>query len=360
MGKIIIADHQLTFEQIREGKWPFLSSYFEDALMFCREWLIGKENFDLQTSGSTGLPKTISIHRKQMEISANATRDFFNIPDEVDLLGCLNVQMIGGKMMLVRAMEWNSNIYLVEPSTDPLTHFGPDRIFHFAAMVPLQLSACIDKSLSDTKLLNIQNLIIGGAPMNSSLKDKAGKLPINVYQTFGMTETVSHVALAKIKSGEELIYQALPGVNFSVTEDERLIISAPMAKEKSLTTNDVVKLYPNNSFTWLGRADFTINSGGIKVQPEELENLIELHIHKRFPYSRFLIFGEKNENFGQIICLLVEQSATNDKQAEILLKDLTIQISKYLVPKKVYFLDSFEETSSGKLNRPATIEKLYT
>lgn len=360
MGKIIIRKHVYTFDQIRQGLWPSLSPYFEGALQFCREWLMGAENFDLQTSGSTGIPKSISIHRKQMEISANATRCFFNIPDEADLLGCLNIQMIGGKMMLVRAMEWNSNIYLVEPSSDPLTHFGQDHKFIFGAMVPLQLSSSIENPHSFQQLSNIQNLIIGGAPLNSDLKDKAGKLPINVYQTFGMTETVSHVALAKIKSGEELIYQALPGVDLTITEDNRLIISAPMAKEKTLITNDIVKLYPNNSFSWMGRSDFTINSGGIKIQPEDVENQISSQINKMFANSRFFIFGEKNKNFGQIICLLIEQSAGNNEQVELFLQDLKNQVSKYLVPKKIYFLESFEETASGKINRPATIDKLYS
>ncbi|HSJ66305.1 MAG TPA: AMP-binding protein [Anditalea sp.] len=359
MGKIIIGNHVLSFDQIKKGIWPALSPYFEGALLFCREWLGGKETFDLQTSGSTGIPKKISVNRKQMEISAQATHDFFDIPEYADLLGCLNFEMIAGKMMLVRAMEWNSNIYLVEPSSDPLTSFGPDRKFYFAAMVPLQLSASIENPHSFQKLSNIQNLIIGGAPITMELKDKAADLPINIFQTFGMTETVSHVALAKIKRGEELIYQPLPGVHFSVDDTGKLSISAPMAQEKMLITNDIVKLYPDNSFTWTGRSDFTINSGGIKIHPEEIENIISTHINDTFPLCRFFIFGEKNQNFGEIICLLIEQSDGNDKQVEDLQKKLKVHLSKYLVPKKIYFLKSFEETASGKINRPATLEKLY-
>jgi len=360
MGKIIIDDLTLTFEQISKGDWPPLSPHFEEALHFCKEWLTGKENFDLQTSGSTGLPKTISIHRKQMEISANATRDFFNVPDEANLLGCLNTQMIGGKMMLVRAMEWNSCLYLVEPSSDPLVHFRSEKQFHFAAMVPLQLAASIENPDSCKKLSCIQNLIIGGAPLNVHLKDKAAQLPINIYQTFGMTETVSHIALAKIIAGEELIYQALPSVVLSLAEDDRLIISAPMAKEKTLLTTDIVQLLSSDSFKWLGRADFTINSGGIKAQPELIENQISQEVEKHFPGSRFFIFGEENENFGQLICLLVEQSAESHLQSGDILNDLKDKISKYTVPKKVYFLESFIKTASGKINRPATIKKLYT
>jgi len=359
-GKIIIGNYEISFDQIKKRIWPSMPTYFEEALIFCREWLIGKEKFDLQTSGSTGVPKTISVNRNQMETSAGATRDFFRINDGANLLGCLNTQMIGGKMMLVRALEWNSNIYLVEPSSDPLTHFDSNQKFKFAAMVPLQLAASIKNPQSHQKLSNIQNLIIGGAAINDNLKDKAGQLPINVYQTFGMTETVSHVALAKVNSNRELIYQALPGVNLSVSDDDRLILSAPMAKEKSLITNDIVTLLSDNTFIWLGRSDFTINSGGIKAQPEIIETQIGQEVEKQFPGSRFFIFGEKNENFGQLICLLIEQSAGSHEQAVVLLKNLKDKLSKYLVPKRVYFLTSFEETASGKINRPATLKKLYS
>jgi len=358
MGKIIIEAKEYTFEQILKGNWTLSNPYFYKALSFCRDWLRGTDTFSLHTSGSTGIPKEIIVLRQQMEISAMATRDFFDIPDEADLLGCLNIEMIAGKMMLVRAMEWNANILLIQPSSNPLSNISLDQKFHFAAMVPLQLGACMDDPETVDKLPNIKNLIIGGAAINKNLKEKAALLPINVYQTFGMTETVSHVALAKIDADAELLYKALPGIRFSVTADDKLIISAPMAQEEQLVTNDIVELLSASTFIWKGRADFTINSGGIKVQPEELENQIQSTMDHFYPGCRFFIFGEKDKNFGEKICLVVEQEIHSPDRAENLLKELKETKPKHTVPKNIYRIASFVETSSGKINKPATLEKL--
>ena len=358
MGNITIADRTYSFTQIREGDWPSLSPYFHDAMIFCREWLLGRDTFTLHTSGSTGLPKEITVLRRQMEISAKATRDFFKISEGADLLCCLNVQMIAGKMMLVRAMEWNANLYVVEPSSNPLTNISPDHKFHFVAMVPLQLGECLQDPQTALKVLNIHNLIIGGASIDKDLKEKAALLPIHIYQTFGMTETVSHVALARIDKGEELIYKALPGVKFDVTAENRLIISAPMGISEQLLTNDIVELISSSSFIWRGRADFTINSGGVKVQPEDLENKMFPIMGLSFPGCRFFIFGEKDKNFGEKICLVIEDKNQSEDRAENLLQDLKEKLPKYSIPKKIYRIVSFAETSSGKINRPATIEKL--
>ncbi|KEO72459.1 AMP-binding protein [Anditalea andensis] len=358
MSKIFVGNHIFTFDQIHIGDWPSLSAYIDEALGFCREWLLGTDYFWLQTSGSTGIPKKIKVHREQMTISANATRNFFKIQEEADLLCCLNTQMIGGKMMLVRAMEWKSNLYLVEPTSDPLAAFGMSQPFDFAAMVPFQVETSLDNSHSSQMLTHIKNLIIGGAPIKNDLMARVAKLPINVYQTFGMTETVSHVALAKISTDGELIYHALPGVHLSIGANSNLIISAPMAIEKTIHTNDIVSLINDHSFKWKGRSDFTINSGGIKIQPEEVEKTISKELGEYLQGKRFFIFGEKNENFGQIICLLVEDASVSDRQSEFLIQKMKEKMSRYQVPKKVFFLNSFEITASGKINRPATLEKL--
>ena len=360
MGKIIIADLELDFELIKTGKWPTHPPYFEAALAFCHHYLNGQRVFQLHTSGSTGIPKSIQVNRQQMQASAKATGDFFSIPENADLLGCLNIEMIGGKMMLVRAMEWNANLYLFEPSANPLAAVPKRQSFSFGAMVPMQLAASIENADAYEKLLLIKNLIIGGAPLHRELQEKAASLPIQIYQTFGMTETVSHVALAKIKKEEDLVYSALPGVLFSQTVEGKLLINSPMSNPAEILTNDVVELLSETSFIWKGRADFTINSGGVKLQPEVIENQLAELIESLFPGSRYFVFGREDKTLGQKVCLLIEESAEAGKKAEVLLKEIKVLISRYAAPKKVYFLATFVETASGKVNRPATIEKLTT
>src|SRR5690554_5845254 len=164
MGKIIINKQEFPFQQIRENKWPEQASYYQASLAFCNEWLNGKQSFELQSSGSTGTPKTIQVSRAQMSSSAKATGDFFGIGPEADLLCCLNTAMIAGKMMLVRAMEWDSQLYLVEPASNPLIGFATRQHFDFATMVPLQLETCLEDAHAREMLGNIRHLLIGGAP----------------------------------------------------------------------------------------------------------------------------------------------------------------------------------------------------
>jgi o-succinylbenzoate---CoA ligase len=347
MGKIIIQDQEFSFEQIKTGDWSVQNPYFIQALSFCKDWLNGINEFELATSGSTGLPKIIKVRRKQMEISAKATFDFFRLKKNPKLFCCLNVEMIAGKMMLVRGMEWDAIIYLVPPQANPLEKI--DQEFDFAAMVPLQVDTCIESPASLEKLLKIKNLIIGGAPSSNELIKKTSDLQLNAYQTFGMTETVSHIALAKIER-EELIYKVLPGVNIGMEEDNRLWIEAPMAKEKRLQTNDVVEMLSPSQFKWIGRADFTINSGGIKIQPEILESKMAETVHAIFGKQNFFLFGKDDTKFGQKPVLVIEY-IKDEKKASNLLHRLKSVLDRYQVPKEILFNPHFTKTESGKINR---------
>src|SRR5690606_25522505 len=182
MGKIIINGREFSFQQIKEGQWQEQKPYFQESLSFCHDWLNGQPSFELQSSGSTGRPKTIQVSRGQMISSAKATGDFFGIRPEASLLCCLNTAMIAGKMMLVRAMEWDSRLYLVEPSSNPLLSFSADQRFDFATMVPLQLETCLTDATSAMALGNIRVLLSGGAPLAETLREKARKLPTELFQ----------------------------------------------------------------------------------------------------------------------------------------------------------------------------------
>lgn len=352
---------QLTF-----GKYTFQTKahfdlessdfpYFaKAAIQFCQEWLSGESNFTQHTSGSTGNPKEIQISRAQMVASAKATQTFFQMDEDTQLLCCLDPRYIAGKMMLVRAMVWNSPIELTEPKSNPL--LGITRIPDFAAMVPLQVEACMQDKPSLEKLKKIKHLIIGGAPVSSRLKDQLLQNGILAYQTYGMTETVSHVALAKI-DGTELHYNVLPGIEFGVDQRSALWIKSASSEDEVVQTNDLVELVGDNSFRWLGRADFVINSGGVKLHPELLETKAEHVIQRFYPNSSFFFFSQKDEILGEKLCLLIE-SKGEYKGIDNLLKALKKELGKYEVPKNIFIVSEFSRTESGKINRLKTRENL--
>lgn len=357
MGKFILPHQAFTFDEIRAGNWDEIDPYFSDSLRFCQDWLCGQTSFELKTSGSTGNPKTILVQRNQMEISADATRNFFQIPNKPRVLCCLNTAMIAGKMMLVRGMEWAADIYLVKPASDPFLENGLPEHFDFVAMVPLQVEKSLANISSLDRLKGINHLLIGGAGLSPSLFEKIKEQKLNAYQSFGMTETVSHFSLAKIE-GKKLIYRALPGVDVGADESGKLWVKAPMAIESLLQTNDLVEIIAKNTFVWKGRADFTINSGGVKIQPETLETQIEPLIHSVLGSVSFIIAGKEDALLGQKVVLLLETQQITDSQTEAIISMLQQYIPKYHIPREILQLSEFGKTNSGKIDRIKTLEKL--
>ncbi|MCL6259057.1 AMP-binding protein [Aquiflexum sp. TKW24L] len=355
MGKIILEKAIYNFEQIQQGIWKEDDGYFHEAIQFCQNWLQGQNKFLLSTSGSTGTPKSMSVDRKQMEISAAFTAKFFGRTKNPKLLCCLNTAMIAGKMMLVRAMEWDADLILTKPKENPLEDNWVNGDFDFVAMVPMQVVACLSQNSSLQKLKKIKTLLIGGAPSPVSLLEKLTKEKISAFQTYGMTETVSHIALAKI-DGPDLVYETLPGVHIGTDSENRLWIEAPMAKEKRLQTYDLVEILDQNHFIWVGRSDFTINSGGIKIQPEILEAQIAPTVSKFFRDSLFFLWGKKDEKLGEKLVLVIESKDNEKQKAQELLHLMAGIINKYQIPKEIIFLKEFVKTPSGKINKTETIK----
>ncbi len=331
-----------------------LPEFAQAAFSFCKSWLKGEKTFSQSTSGSTGIPKQISISREQMEASAKGTGSFFKTDSNSILLCCLNPAYIAGKMMLVRAMVWNSEIHLVEPSSNPLS--GVDGDFDFVAMVPLQVQASLEDENSLQKLKSIQHLIIGGAPISAKLKANLVENGIKAWQTFGMTETVSHIALAKIGKNE-LLYHILPGVKIGQDSRGALWIKSEMSGPAPIQTNDLIDLRSETSFVWLGRVDFVVNSGGIKLFPELIEQKAEEVVQELFPGISFFFIGEKEDVLGERLVLLLETTESSSR-VKILKERLKDVLSKYELPKKIYFSPKFARTESGKINRLATLNML--
>jgi len=310
---------------------------------FLMDWLDDSDSIHVNTSGSTGIPKIISLKKEHMVNSALATGTFFNLKAGVRALNCLSANFIAGKMMLVRAIVLGWEMDFVEPTSHPLGITS--KPYDFCAMVPMQVQNTI------SYLNRIGTIIIGGAPISAELKLSLSKANTRIFETYGMTETITHIAVKGLfNDSDNNNFKALPEVIFSKDERDCLVIEAPKVSEGIIITNDVVNLISSSEFQWLGRYDHVINSGGVKIIPEQLESKLSILIR-----SRFFVSGIPDANLGQKLILMVE-GTINLGQLSQEIKSLN-SISKFQIPKEIFNVPKFEETGSGKVNRNETLAK---
>ncbi|MBD3630771.1 AMP-binding protein [Cyclobacterium sp.] len=350
---IIFGNTSYTIDQIKAGDKGPLPSEFEQGFQFCRQWLNGQDRFSLQTSGSTGAPKIIEVYRKQLLSSVNATRQFFRVKKGWKLLCCLDLDKIAGKMMLLRALEWEAHLLVQLPAANPLENLT-EVDFDFAAMVPLQVEACLNNSRTAEALNKVKHLIVGGASISISLKEALSKLKGSVYQSYGMTETVSHIALANVKKAGALVYQTLPGVELKIDDEQRLQVKAPMTGDLWLLTSDIVQMKSSNSFIWKGRADFVINSGGIKIHPEEITAKLSGLMQEFFPGKKYFFTGRPDQQLGQSLIAVVE-GVDDEKVRQAFLNRAKAILPRYKNPKDIVFVTEIKLTSSGKIDQLRTL-----
>ena len=313
---------------------------------FLSDWISKSPTLQVFTSGSTGKPKKIVLKKEQMVNSAMATGAYFKLKPGNSVLLCLPSSGIAGKMMLVRAMVLGLHLDYVEPSSTPMEN--SDKSYDFVAMVPLQVQSSLQQ------LDQIKTLIIGGASVDASLKEKLYNLPTQVYETYGMTETITHVAVKKLAKNAPDCFETLPGISISVDDRGCLIINVPSISDVEIVTNDLVELVDKSHFIWLGRYDSVINSGGIKLVPEQIEKKLNQLIQ-----SRFFVAGLPDKILGQRLVLVVED-AECDKE-DLLQRIKALQdMGKYEVPKGVFCVKSFIETKSKKVDRGKTLETITT
>ena len=312
------------------------SKIWNDVNQFISEWYSTNIEMDLKTSGSTGKPKSISVKKDWMQNSAELTRKTFGLKKGDSALLCMPMKYVAGKMMVVRALELGLDLKVVEPSSNPLKNM--DEIIDFAAMVPLQL----ENSLND--LDQVKTLIVGGGQVSPKLVEKLQIESTQVYETYGMTETLTHVAIKPL-NGPNIsdLFRALDGIHFEKDDRGCLAIHASALNPVPIVTNDLVELIDENSFRWLGRFDNVINSGGVKIIPE----LVEAKLLSIIPNNRFFINGESDESLGEKVVLVVEGNVI-----EISFDSL----EKFEKPKEIYFISEFLETESGKIRRGETLK----
>lgn len=332
--------------------------YFQKAYDFIDRWLGGRQEFELQTSGSTGVPKIISVTRKQLSSSAAMTGKALDLGKGTRALVCLNVAYVAGVMMLVRGIELEWELTIIEPISNPLRSFEADIKFNFAALVPMQLSASLDDVSTENRIGQYGKILLGGAPVGVSLLKRIQNLEIPVYQSYGMTETVSHVALRKL-NGENATnsYQFLPGVEAGLDERNCLFVSGPMTNGEQIQTNDLVEITSPESFVWLGRMDNVINSGGVKIVLDTVDEKIAqvfYELNYRYP---FFAWYQDDEKLGQKLVLFIETDVV-ELSEESLLNEIRKHVSTYETPKHVYFANRFKKTLTDKIDKRRTAEVL--
>ncbi|MFN4763103.1 AMP-binding protein [Gillisia sp. Q332] len=336
---------QVAYNLIKEGE-PYEGAIGD----FLLDWLKPSASMEVQTSGSTGTPKKVKLLKEHMINSARATGKFFELPEKSTALHCLPAEFIAGKMMLVRAMVLGWEIDLVTPASNPLDQVF--KTYDFCAMTPFQL----DNSIGRLHL--IKKLIVGGGAVSPSLQKMVQGVKTKVYETFGMTETVSHIAAKKLNPGKKkskpIPFKVLPDISISTDERGCLVIKAPKVASDTIVTNDVVEILTYKKFLWKGRYDNVINSGGIKLYPEEIERNLNKIIKRRF-----FVTGMPDDALGEKLVLFVEADFSEELLEELQKEIKSLKsLDKYEIPKKIYLIEKFEETPNGKIHREKTLKSM--
>ncbi|MBL1008764.1 MAG: AMP-binding protein [Escherichia coli] len=343
---------------------------------FYSEWNNDSDRVLVHTSGSTGKPKPMMVEKKRMLNSARITCDFLGLKPGDSALLCMSLDYIAGKMVVVRSIERHLHLISVSPSGHPLKDINGE--ITFAAMVPMQVYNTLQVPEERERLTHIRHLIIGGGAIDASLEKELRSLPGNIaiWSTYGMTETLSHIALRRINGDEASEwYQPFDSVKISQTDEGCLVIDAPLVCAETLVTNDIVEIEPyiynkvekhdkeekhdkveKLRFRIKGRKDNVICSGGIKIQIEEVEALLKPHLE-----MPFMIAKKKDEKFGEIAVLLTEDEDLKKVEATIrrLLsgksddsnKSSESKSHKYWIPREFRYVDHLPLTETGKPKR---------
>jgi O-succinylbenzoic acid--CoA ligase len=337
-GKEYTSDDIARF--VAEGAENYPSAIW-DLYLFLNEWFNDSPVITVHTSGSTGVPKELIARKDQMMQSARLTCEFLNLQAGDTALLCMNLRYIGAMMVVVRSLVAGLNLIVRPASGHPLSDISVP--LKFAAMVPLQVYNTLHTREEKEQLKQTEILIIGGGAVDEALEAEIKSLPIAVYSTYGMTETLSHIALRRLNGNSASDhYYPFSSVELSLSPENTLVIKAPLVCDDILQTNDIARIYPDGSFIILGRKDNVINSGGIKIQAEEVEKLL-----RPFIPVPFVITTVSDPRLGQAVTLLIEgqldMEELKNKVQEIL--------SPYHRPKYIRMVDLIPQTGNGKINR---------
>jgi len=339
---LVFKSEKLTIDEIRTGK--SFKNIYEDhesqVINIVKKWYSDEDYMEFVTSGSTGVSKVIRLSKNKMRYSAEVTMNHIDPKHKLShAVLCISPYFIGGAMLVIRSLVREIDLIVQKPNAIPTItgHSG------LISMVPLQVMRSLE---ADEDFFQSQpTLLIGGAPMAEKYIHQLKRKNVKAYITYGMTETASHIALRDILTREQYIVLG----DSLIDKDSRdcLKIKGTLTEHSWMQTNDIVEIIDERSFKWIGRADFIINTGGYKVNPESIESEIQEKI--KYP---ILIASESDEILGQKVILLVE----SEQLVEI---DDSIfdALHAYSKPKKIVHIKSFVYTSTGKIDRKKTAKK---
>ncbi len=325
---------EVAYSYVKEGE-----DWEKEVGDFLLSWLDDFDVVTVYTSGSTGEPTEYKLSKQHMINSAAITGERFELSYGTEALCCLPLSYIAGKMMLVRALTLGWEIDLVKPSLKPLKK--AEKRYDFTAMTPLQVTKSL-KYIHKTK-----TVLIGGASIRSQLVEDLKHKHTRAFHSYGMTETASHVAIKQLYPILESYYTAVGDTNFEKDKRDCLVINAPSIGAEQLVTNDMVNLIDAQRFKILGRIDDVINSGGVKIHPDAVEQKLSKHIKQRF-----FVTGISDEELGEKVILIIEGEKVEVQEA-------FESLDKYEVPKEIYFVKVFQETHTKKVNKRSTLEILF-
>ncbi len=333
-------------QQLQEG---YGVGELESILEFVVDWSNTKDWVPARTSGSTGRPKNIKIKKEHILASAQRTLNFLKLKPGDSALLCMPNKFIGGKMMIARSIVGALDLHIADTTSKPELPAGSS--IDFAAVVPMQLFNITEDEEATEKWKKVKKIIVGGGQVDPRLEERVSKWPNEIYESFGMTETISHVALRRINGKEKNApFMVLDGIEIETDERGCLVLKSDLLPDNPLVTNDIIEMVDERSFTWVGRADNMINTGGVKVIPEVIEKLAKPYLNTKFFFA-----GLPDEKLGEKVALFIESQPLSEEDQKELLKDLKQDLHKYELPKEIHYLDSFAETENGKLNRKKTI-----
>lgn len=309
---------------------------------FLDDWRSPSPTLMVHTSGSTGKPKPMMVEKERMAASARMTCSFLGLDADDMAMLCMPLDYIAGKMMVVRAEVSGMKLVAVPPSGHPLADAGKCRGVTFAAMVPLQVYNSLQVPDETERLKRIKHLIIGGGAIDKRMEKVLAAFPNNVWSTYGMTETLSHIAMRRVSGPDSSdYYTPLPGVDVDSDADGCLVINAPAVCASRIITNDIVEFGGNQQFKVLGRKDNVICCGGIKIQAEQVEEILAQHID-----APFFITKSPHPKYGEIPVFVTESE--DKKILEDIFKNV---LPKYWIPKKIVTVSKLPLTETGKPQR---------
>ena len=312
-----------------------------DLYLFLEKWFDASPVITVHTSGSTGTPKELVVRKDRMMQSARLTCEFLNLQAGDTALLCMNLRYIGAMMVVVRSLVAGLNLIVRPASGHPLSDI--EEPLRFAAMVPLQVYNTLRVPEEKARLEQTDILIIGGGAVDDSLEAEMSALPTAVYSTYGMTETLSHIALRRLNGDTaSKHYYPFPSVELSLSAESTLVIKAPLICGEVLQTNDIACLYPDGSFTIAGRKDNVINSGGIKIQAEEMEKRL-----RPFIPVPFVVTSVPDPRLGQALTLLI----AGQVDVRELESKLQTVLDAYHRPRHIFMTESIPQTENGKTDR---------